>query len=373
MKIFKGISLFAMLFIALTSYAQVNPKEGYIVTNQQDTIYGLVDFRTNEINSKQCYFKANDAQEFVKYGPTDITAYRFKESGKYYVSKKFNNEETFFAEFLVKGMLNLYRKEIDSRRIYYLENQDGNVVSYEEKKMDSDYDMRMAKANAQTLFRQVEKSQNAVNDIKIGEMNVKRMIKMVRDYHEDVCTSNTECIQFEHEPKSDKTKWSPTIYVGESNLFCKKNSIMLDVKNSYGFVIGAGVDFDRSRSARGKLFQLYITYSRLYTSSRHNNYPDIETFTMDEFAIALGPMYRFPIKNKLHFTANFGVSTRSYNISYSMEGTKYKGNEFLLCVPYVGCGLELPIQKHALNFNIELRGIGISDMNTLQAIVGFRI
>lgn len=349
MKIFKGISLFAMLFIALTSYAQVNPKEGYIVTNQQDTIYGLVDFRTNEINSKQCYFKANDAQEFVKYGPTDITAYRFKETGKYFVSKKFDKEEPFFAEFLVKGMLNLYRKEIGFRKIYYVENQDGHVESYEEMEVNIDYDSRQAKARAQGLYRQVYQSQQAVNDIKIGSMTDKQMIKMVRDYHEDVCTSNTECIQFEHDTKSDKQKWSPTIYVGQATAFCSDYKILDGIKSAAGYVIGAGIDYDRARSGKGLIFQFSMLYSKLYNLST----PKFVKSTERGF-INLGLMFRYPTKKKIKLTTRYGIVVGGF-------------------YPYVGCGLELPIQKHALNFNIEYKCLNYTKLNILQANVGFRI
>ena len=64
--------VFIALFLTLVTKAQVNPKEGFIITNQKDTIYGMIDYRTNTINAQQCVFKADDASEYVKYTPGQI-------------------------------------------------------------------------------------------------------------------------------------------------------------------------------------------------------------------------------------------------------------------------------------------------------------
>ena len=64
--------VFIALFLTLVTKAQVNPKEGFIITNQKDTVYGMIEYRTNTINAQQCVFKANDASEYVKiYSRTD--------------------------------------------------------------------------------------------------------------------------------------------------------------------------------------------------------------------------------------------------------------------------------------------------------------
>ena len=63
----------AMLAIfATTTMAQTNPKPGYIITNDGDTVRGIIDFRTNEKLSKQCDFWANGGSEGKIYKPGDI-------------------------------------------------------------------------------------------------------------------------------------------------------------------------------------------------------------------------------------------------------------------------------------------------------------
>ena len=87
----KKISLFGrsiltivlLAIFATTTMAQTNPKPGYIITNNGDTIRGNIDFRTNEKLSKQCEFWANGGNEDTTYKPGDIEGFRFDNGGKY--------------------------------------------------------------------------------------------------------------------------------------------------------------------------------------------------------------------------------------------------------------------------------------------------
>lgn len=368
MKTMRNLTSVVMLILALTANAQVNPVEGYIITNQNDTVRGMIDLRTNEINASQCLFKANSASEYVTYKPGEIAAYRFKETGKYYVSKQFNNENCFFAEFLVKGSLNLYRKEIGFRKIYYVENEDGNVETYEEMEEDENYNAREARIRAQGLYRQVAQSSHAVKDIKIGKMSDKQMIKMVRDYHDDVCTSNEDCILFEQNPKSDKVKVSPMIYAGGAYAICTNKTIWEGVKSASGFTLGAGIDVDRARSGKGLVFQLSLQYSRLYPATK----PKIVE-TIDGYTLNGGLMYRFPMSGALKLAPRFGLSVSNYTGNGHYKEKEWEMFNSKSYAPYVGCGIELPVGKHALNFCIDYKCLNWAKVNMFQATLGFRI
>ena len=261
--------VFIALFLTLVTKAQVNPKEGFIITNQKDTVYGMIEYRTNTINAQQCVFKANDASEYVKYTPGQILGYRFKESGKFYVSKKFDNNEEFFAEFLVDGIMNLYRKEKGFRQIYYLENEEGKVVQYENMDGDMNYDQRTANMRAQELLQQVYKSQRAIDDIKPNSMSDKQMIKMVRDYHEDVCTSNEECIKYEYDDSKEKTKCYLSVFAGGGYGSCSDSEIWYGIRRSNTFTVGASLDIDGGRFAKGMLFQLIGSYSGVRSKNEY--------------------------------------------------------------------------------------------------------
>ncbi|MBQ3772429.1 MAG: hypothetical protein II834_10920, partial [Bacteroidaceae bacterium] len=108
----KKIILFALFAVSATmAMAQVNPKSGVIITNSGDTIRGTIDFRTNEKLSKECEFWAEGKTEGKTYKPGDIEGFRFDDNGKYFVTRKLNVDgkpRLYFAEFMVKGMMNLY-------------------------------------------------------------------------------------------------------------------------------------------------------------------------------------------------------------------------------------------------------------------------
>ena len=75
---------------AVATMAQTNPKPGYVITNNGDTIRGVIDFRTNERLSKQCDFWAHGRSEGRTYKPGDIEGFRFDNNGKYFVTRSHN-------------------------------------------------------------------------------------------------------------------------------------------------------------------------------------------------------------------------------------------------------------------------------------------
>ena len=82
--------------------AQVNPQKGYVITNENDTVYGTIDYLTDARNAKACLFQKNGEREYKSLSPADIRGYRLADDGVYYVSRMFNGgdkPELLFAEF----------------------------------------------------------------------------------------------------------------------------------------------------------------------------------------------------------------------------------------------------------------------------------
>ena len=48
-------------FLIITAYAQSNYRPGFVISLQNDTIYGQIDFRTDKMNAKRCVFKPSPA------------------------------------------------------------------------------------------------------------------------------------------------------------------------------------------------------------------------------------------------------------------------------------------------------------------------
>ena len=94
----KKICLFGRLILttvllaisAIVTMAQTNPKPGYVIKNNGDTIRGNIDFRTNEKLSKQCVFWADGGSGGMTYKPGDIEGFRFDNGGKYFVTRRLN-------------------------------------------------------------------------------------------------------------------------------------------------------------------------------------------------------------------------------------------------------------------------------------------
>ena len=122
-------TLFAFIFLIGKINAQSDFRSGYYISNKNDTVYGLLDFRGEIRNAKVCVFKESEESESKTFLPGEIAAYRFDNS-KYYVSRtvKIENENrTVFLEYLVNGITDLFfYRDIDGD-IYFIEDKDGTL------------------------------------------------------------------------------------------------------------------------------------------------------------------------------------------------------------------------------------------------------
>nr|MCR5394962.1 hypothetical protein [Bacteroidales bacterium] len=119
-----------LLVLCSIGYAQVNLREGIVITLVGDTLHGDIDYRTDAMNAEHCSFRQDGQSEVRTYRPGEIYGYRFIDNGRYYVSKEVTNEngksEMFFLEFVVRGKLNLYYKGDNVvKDIFYFEDEKG--------------------------------------------------------------------------------------------------------------------------------------------------------------------------------------------------------------------------------------------------------
>lgn len=107
-------------------------------------------------------------------------------------------QEKLFAEYMVKGMMNVYYVPKGER--FFLENEEGKMVEY----LFSD-NQDTQRELIKPLFHVIGKSVAASEDVKLTRMSKADIIKLAHDYHSDVCTSNEDCIEFEYDEKNDNT------------------------------------------------------------------------------------------------------------------------------------------------------------------------
>jgi hypothetical protein len=224
--------LFLLLFFlpTLALRAQSNFRPGFIITMQQDTIYGEIDLRTNRLNAERCTFRANGSSEIQVFTPFDILAYRFSVEGKFYVSKQIELTPgvpvSVFLEYLLEGMRSLYYYETDkSIPIYFVQVGERLV------KVDAPY--LTDNGTGQILVHGKDKyipilgvvfdAPEVKKDISKASYTRKSMIKIARDYHYATCTTGEDCVEFETaEHGASPLTWSLTPYAGVVQHFMPK-------------------------------------------------------------------------------------------------------------------------------------------------------
>jgi len=93
-----------IFFVSLgSSVAQNNFKKGFIITLENDTIQGLVEYRSNSKNYESCIFKTDKGER--TYFPNQINGFGYIDD-KLFSSRVIENA---FVEVLVIGNLSLYK------------------------------------------------------------------------------------------------------------------------------------------------------------------------------------------------------------------------------------------------------------------------
>ena len=201
----KKIILFALLAVSATmAMAQINPKSGIIITNSGDTIRGIIDFRTNETLSRECEFWAEGESKGKTYKPGDIEGFRFDGNGKYFVTRKLNVDgkpRLYFAEFMVKGMMNLYCVVENSDEHFFFEREDGEMAKLTSRAFHTTSTLQEVQDKMLEKKEQYGKvkyllrdSWTAIEDMNKPEVSRKQLVNVVRDYHKDVCTDGSTCM-----------------------------------------------------------------------------------------------------------------------------------------------------------------------------------
>lgn len=196
--------LFILFVSAVTSLAQENLVNGYVITNSNDTIYGLIDLRTASINQDRCILVTNDNRKQT-YLPGDIKGYRYSDVGKMYISKnvELNDQELLiFAEYLVQGGLNLFYLEYD-KQVYYLFEEDGKqslYITQGSPRVDESKVLFDTKYKGKLMYYFKESSKTTMKLIESSGFNQKSMIAIAKQYNDENCLNpdQASCIIFEN-------------------------------------------------------------------------------------------------------------------------------------------------------------------------------
>ena len=214
-----------LVFLAHGSvYSQFRP--GYVITNDNDTISGEINFEGSVKNTDHCTFRQfSDSTEHI-YKPGDIKAFRFNE-GKYFISYDLNIDgkiQKVFLEWLIKGRASILTYSppslqsrfyilLDNDSLYELKNSTGVVYrqgySYEVNKKEYIGALKYYFNDCPSLFPKI-------NNVAYSE---KSLINIAKQYHEKTCKDES-CIVYENKRRS-LYSISPTVSYLRSQLLLR--------------------------------------------------------------------------------------------------------------------------------------------------------
>lgn len=273
------ISTFIFFFSIASTFSQSNFRNGYIIKNKNDTVFGLIDFRIDQTNSRLCKFKLSETKSEKIYYPGEIAGYRFVDDGKYYVSRTVvidSVKETVFLEYLVQGLMNLYYFP-KGNGYYFFEDKDGTLVGATHNPETVTNNNKPLNDNRYigVLSYMFRDNISLAEKTSTAEFNRKSMIEYTKEYHNQMCSSGEKCIIFENDYKKKFTKFIFSVYSGVELNTIKLNyntplsSIpggdikLLSKMSSLSPVIGLGLNISNSRISRLINLKLDVNFSRL--------------------------------------------------------------------------------------------------------------
>ncbi len=221
------ISKLSLIFLLFTCFldlkGQSDFRPGYIITNNSDTVNGLIDYRGAERNAKVCVFKTDKSSDAKQYQPFDIKGYGFP-GHRFYVSKqiKLNGDGMpFFAEFLVNGATSLYYYARDSRIYYLIEKKNGQQVeltnTQDTLNVSGGQYIRESKKNIGLLRFAFSDCQKLYPMIDKATLEGKFLISLVKKYNE--CTGgDEETIVYKKQPPFLRFKIAPFVSIARPYL-----------------------------------------------------------------------------------------------------------------------------------------------------------
>jgi hypothetical protein len=243
MKYIVTIGIIIILSI-LQLKAQSDFRNGYIVKNDNDTIYGLIDYRGNKANAKKCTFIKDVNSEKQVFNPDEIKSFRFINS-KHYVSKNINvgnKTEQLFLEYLINGIVDIYYYRDDNGEHYLVDNGSGDLLELknEEKEIIIDNTRYLKESKEYIGILKVTFKESPLISKKVENigLNHKSLINIAHDYHNEVCTDE-ECIIYEK--KLPKVKIAYGIVVGLNGMSISQSGEFAD---EYYYLFDSQFEFE---------------------------------------------------------------------------------------------------------------------------------
>lgn len=284
------VTIGIILLCTLSINAQTDFRSGFIITNNNDTIHGLIDYKGNKANARKCIFTSDINSKKQVFTPEEIKSYRFTNS-KYYISKYVkieNKEKQLFLEYLIKGIVSIYYYRDKHGEHYLAGDESGDIHELKNEKKEIVKNnisyLKPSKKYIGILKYLFNESPSISNRALNTRLNRKSLIKLAHDYHDEVC-SDGECLIYEKKLPKFKLSKFKSIF----GIVAGVNGMSISQKGQYKkelyFMKGSEFDFKvfpsigafcklNMPSANKRLyFQYEITFSRVNLTTS-NSYFD---------------------------------------------------------------------------------------------------
>ena len=266
----KLIFIALLVLVGTGAWAQRDYRKGYIITNQQDTIHGWIDYRGDVRNAKICSFKKSETDQATDYTPLDIAAYRFTDS-KFYVSRNIGSADApkqVFLEYLVNGMANLYyHRDESSRGLYFIEKDDHFFeLKIDEKEVEIDGKTGVAKIKSYVgLLKATLNVWEMSDEIDKAKLDHSSLINITKNYHQYTCTDGSECIVYEKKKPLMALRIGPVVGADLSKLkLMNDNTEKYKFDPSTNFTVGVNLNFWMPRFNEKIFLQMQVMYTKYY-------------------------------------------------------------------------------------------------------------
>jgi len=307
----QSFTLILFLLLSLCGSGQTDFRPGYYITWENDTVYGLIDFRGEIRNSRFCIYKQNNNSESLRFAPNEIKSYRFIDD-KYYISKEIelNDERTpIFLEILVDGITNLYYLRDTEQDMYFVEKADGTLyklireisTSYEQGKGTTVRESFNYVGFLKLAFVDCPEIQPKLNNAKLTHQS---LIGLTQKYHNYVC-DDEQCVIYEKKLPALKLQIAPIIGIGITTMDISKGFYSrFDYDPSISPTFGILLNAILPRTNNKISLQLEALVKKEDFYGTYNEY--FELFVnATKVQPSLGIVYNFP-KGKVRPTLSIG-------------------------------------------------------------------
>lgn len=299
---------FLVLFIGITigANSQIRSSliDGFLVTNDGDTLVGKFKIKNPTTASRICFFILPNSSKVEKKIPDEIKLYRLS-NGKYYVTKDYETKgikTKVFMEYLLQGKVDIYYFRDNSGDHYFIEKEgEGRMIELSETPEIYNPDYKIGIYNKPSLYK--GKLNSLLSDcdkikpfVEQSKIDHESLISLGKTYHDFMC-NDYECIIYSKGLIKPHVQYE---FVSKVSLdkFNFGNKLITDMGKS----IALGVNFDiQNISVSNDKFSLKtgILLERNFNYTLYS-YQDNESEELMEYE---GEEYRMSLtKNSLTIT-----------------------------------------------------------------------